>query len=277
MNAADLMTSFVVSVKSDATIQEAAQLMLQYRISGLPVTDGGGAVLGIITESDLLRRAETGTEKRHTRWVSLLIGPGRMAQEYVRTHARQVGELMTERVFTVTPQTPLSDLVALMETKRVKRLPVVEQGQLVGIVSRADVMAALIGLLSDRPVGAQTDGEIREQIVAEIDQQPWGPRGSVDVIVTNGVVVLKGTITDERERAALRVAAENVPGVRAVHDRLVWVDSVSGIVIPRRDRRAPLCEIQVRQGNSFCLGPNGPSRPIMGSHPGSQPAIRRKS
>ena len=106
MNAADLMTSFVVSVKSDATIQEAAQLMLQYRISGLPVTDGDGAVLGIITESDLLRRAETGTEKRHTRWVSLLIGPGRMAQEYVRTHARQVGELMTERVFTVAPQTP---------------------------------------------------------------------------------------------------------------------------------------------------------------------------
>ena len=233
MNAADLMTSFVVSVKSDATIQEAAQLMLQYRISGLPVTDGDGAVLGIITESDLLRRAETGTEKRHTRWVSLLIGPGRMAQEYVRTHARQVGELMTERVFTVAPQTPLSDLVALMETKRVKRLPVVEQGRLVGIVSRADVMAALIGLLSDKPVGAQTDGEIREQIVAEIDQQPWGPRGSVDVIVTNGIVVLKGTITDERERAALRVAAENVAGVRAVHDRLVWVNSVSGIVIPR--------------------------------------------
>ena len=120
-----------------------------------------------------------------------------------------------------------------METKRVKRLPVVEQGRLVGLVSRADVMAALIGLLSARPVGAQTDGEIRQQIVAEIDQQPWGPRGSVDVIVTNSVVVLKGTITDERERAALRVAAEKVPGVRAVHERLVWVDSVSGIVIPR--------------------------------------------
>src|ERR1700746_166709 len=100
MNAADLMTSFVVTVRPDATIEYAAQVMLQYRISGLPVTDGGGAVLGIITESDLLRRAETGTEKRHTRWVSLLIGPGRMAQEYARTHARQVGELMTERGFT---------------------------------------------------------------------------------------------------------------------------------------------------------------------------------
>jgi len=233
MKAADLLTSLVVTVTPDATIEYAAQLMLQYRISGLPVTDSDGAVLGIVTEGDLLRRAETGTDKRHARWVSLLIGSGRLAQEYVHTHGRKVGEVMTERVFTVTPETPLADLVALMETKHVKRVPVVDQGRLVGIVSRADVMAALVGLLSEKPAGAVTDADIRSQILAEIDRQPWGPRGAVDVIVTNGIVVLKGAITDERERAALRVAAENVPGVKAVHDRLVWVDTVSGIVIPR--------------------------------------------
>lgn len=233
MKATDLMTSFVVTVTPEATIEYAAQLMLQHRISGLPVTDSDGGVLGIVTESDLLRRAETGTDKRHARWVSLLIGPGRLAQEYVHTHGRKVGEVMTERVFTVTPETPLADLVALMETKHVKRVPVVDQGRLVGIVSRADVMAALVGLLSEKPAGSVTDSDIRNQILAEIDRQPWGPRGSVDVIVTNGVVVLKGTIPDERERAALCVAAENVPGVTAVHDRLIWIDSVSGIVIPR--------------------------------------------
>jgi CBS domain-containing protein len=233
MKAADLMTSFVVTLRPDATIESAAQLMLQYRISGLPVTDSDGTVLGIVTESDLLRRAETGTEKRHARWVSFLIGPGRLAQEYVQTHGRRVGEVMTERVFTVTPQTPLADLVTLMETKHVKRVPVVDQGRLVGIVSRADVMAALVGLLAEKPAGTMTDAEIRNQILTEIDRQPWGSRGSVDVIVTNGVVVLKGTIPDERERAALCVAAENVSGVKAVHDRLVWIDSVSGIVIPR--------------------------------------------
>src|SRR5215472_2601037 len=233
MKAADLMTSFVVTVRPDARIEYAAQLMLQYRISGLPVTDSDGAVLGIVTESDLLRRAETGTEKSHARWVSFLIGPGRLAQEYVHTHGRKVGEVMTERVMTVTPQTSLADLVALMETKHVKRVPVVDQGRLVGIVSRADVMAALVGLFSEKRAGSATDAEIRDQVLAEIDRQPWGPRGSVDVIVTNGVVVLKGTIPDERKRAALCVAAENVPGVKAVHDRLVWVDSVSGIVIPR--------------------------------------------
>jgi len=233
MNAADLMTSFVVTVRPDATIEYAAQLMLQHRISGLPVTASDGAVLGVVTERDLLRRAETGTEKRHVRCASLLIGPGRLAQEYVHAHGRKVGDVMTDRVISVTPETPICYLVGLMETKHVKRLPVVDQGRLVGIVSRADVMAAVIGLLSEKPVGARTDAEIRKQILDEIDRQPWGPRQSVDVIVTNGIVILKGMIPDERERAALRVAAANVPGVRAVHDRLVWVDSVSGIVIPR--------------------------------------------
>ena len=172
MKAADLMTSFVVTVRPDATIEYAAHLMLQYRISGLPVTDSDGAVLGIVTESDLLRRAETGTEKRHTRWVSFLIGPGRLAQEYVHTHGRRVGEVMTERVFTVMPQTPLGDLVAQMETKHVKRVPVVDQGRLVGIVSRADVMAALVGMLAEKPAETMTDAEIRNQILTEIDRWP---------------------------------------------------------------------------------------------------------
>ena len=233
MKAADLMTSFVVTVGPDATIEYAAQLMLQYRISGLPVTDSDGAVLGIVTESDLLRRAETGTEKRRARWISFLIGPGRLAQEYVHTHGRNVGEVMTERVFTVTLETPLADIVVLMETKHVKRVPVVDQGRVVGIVSRADVMAVLVGLLSEKHAGAPTDADIRNQILAEIDRQPWGSRDGIDVVVTNGVVVLKGAITDERERAALCVAAENVPGVKAVRDRLIWVDTVPGIVIPR--------------------------------------------
>jgi len=138
MRAADLMTSFVVTAQPDATIEYAAQLMLQYRISGLPVTDSDGTVLGVVTESDLLRRAETGTEKRHPRWVSFFIGPGRLAQEYVHSRGRKVGEVMTERVFTVTP-------------KHVRRVPVVDQGRLVGIVSRADVMGALVGLLSESP------------------------------------------------------------------------------------------------------------------------------
>ena len=220
MNAADLMTSPVVTVKPDAAIEYAAQLMLRHRVSGLPVTAGDGSLLGIITEGDLLRRAETGTEKRHARWVSLLIGPGRLAQEYVRAHGRKVGDVMTEDVFTATPQTPLGDLVAVMEKRHVKRLPVLDRGRLVGIVSRADVVSALLGRLSRGSAGGLSDAEIRQRIVDEIDRQPWRPR-EVEITVANGVVILKGAILDERERAALRVAAENVPGVKAVHDRLV--------------------------------------------------------
>lgn len=233
MKAADVMTRQVVTVTPDATIEEAARLMLQHRISGLPVTNSDGVVLGILTEGDLLRRTETGTEKQHARWIAFLVGPGRLAQEYVRAHARKVNEVMTETVFSVAPRTPLSDVVALMEAKHVKRLPVIEEGRVVGILSRANLMAALVGLLSGKPGGTATDAEIRKHILAEIDRQPWGPRGSVEVSVTDGTVALNGAIIDERTRAALRVAAENVPGVRAVDDRLVWVDSASGIVVPR--------------------------------------------
>ena len=232
MKAADVMTRQVVTVTPDATIEEAARLMLHHRISGLPVTGTDGAVLGILTEGDLLRRAETGTEKQRTRWIALIVGPDRLAQEYVDAHARKLGEIMTERVFSVTPDTSLSDIVALMEAKHVKRLPVIEQGRLVGILSRANLMAALVELLSEKPVGG-SDAEIRRQILGEIDRQPWGPRGSVDISVTDGIVALDGTIMDERTRAALCVIAENMPGVKAVRDHLVWVDTVSGMVVPR--------------------------------------------
>jgi predicted transcriptional regulator len=161
------------------------------------------------------------------------VGPGRLAQEYVRSHARKVAEVMTTKVISVAPEASLREAVTLMEAKHVKRLLVIDGGRLVGIVSRANVMETVVDLLSEMPVGAGTDAEIRRQILTEIDQQPWGPRGSVDVSVADGIVALNGTIMYERARAALRVAAENVPGVRAVHDHLTWVDSVSGMVIPR--------------------------------------------
>ena len=233
MKAADVMTRQVITVMPDATIEEAARLMLRHRISGLPVADRDGAILGIVTEGDLIRRAEIDTEKQRPRWLELLVGPGRLAEEYVRAHARKVAEVMTTKVISVAPEASLREAVTLMEAKHVKRLPVIDGGRLVGIVSRANVMEAVVGLLSGTPVGTVSDAEIRKRILAEIDRQPWGPRGSVEVTVIDGVVALDGTIMDERARTALRVAAENVPGVRAVHDHLTWVDSVSGIVIPR--------------------------------------------
>lgn len=235
MKAADIMTREVISVDAETTISEAARLMVQHHISGLPVTDESGAVVGIVTEGDLLRRAELGTARHRRRWIELLLGPGRMANEYVDTHARKVGEVMTRAVASAAPQDELADVVEVMEEHRVKRLPVIDNGRMVGIISRANLVRALLDNLAQKDTASaadiHSDRQIRDRIRAVIDKEPWGPRFSVTAKVKNGIVELHGSITDERERQALRVAAENVPGVKAVRDHLIWVEPVSGMVI----------------------------------------------
>ena len=236
MKTADIMTKPVITVTPQTRVAEAARLMLQHRISGLPVLDDAGRVVGIVTEGDLLRRSELGTERQRARWVEMLIGPGRLAQQYVDAHARLVGEVMSEDVAFATSETTLPGLVRLMEKRQVKRVPVIDNGRLVGIVSRANLVRALVHTMTRaaaaEAAGVHSDSEIRERILAEIAKEPWGPRCSVDVTVEAGIVELHGSITDERERAALQVVAENAPGVKAVHDRLVWVEPLSGFVVP---------------------------------------------
>jgi len=234
-----VMTSKLLTVAPETTIIAAARLMLEHHISGLPVIDDENHVVGMVTEGDLLRRAETGTARHRSAWMELLLGPGRLAHDYVDTHARKVGEVMTREVFSVSPHDPLSLVVELMEKRHIKRLPVVSKDRLVGIVSRADLVRALLNTLTGEtetptPVG---DADIKAAVTAIIEREPWGPRFSVDVVVEDGVVDLHGTITDDRERAALTVAAENVPGVKAVHDHLVWVEPNSGIVIGAEEGR----------------------------------------
>ena len=230
MKASDVMSRNILSVGRDATIAEAIRLMLDNQISGLPVIDAGRLV-GILTEGDLLRRSETGTERHRPRWLEILMGPGRLAGEYVRTHGRKVEEIMTRDVVSVTPDTPLDEIVALMERRRVKRVPVLEGDAPVGIVSRADLLRALARTLDEEPVAVVGDDEIRERILAELAKVSWVPRDGLTITVGDGAVGLDGVILDEKEREALRVAVENVPGVRAVEDRLVWVEPVSGTII----------------------------------------------
>jgi CBS domain-containing protein len=237
MKAGDVMSRNVVSVGREATIADAIRLMLDNQISGLPVIDGGRLV-GILTEGDLLRRSETGTERHRPRWLEILMGPGRLASEYVRTHGRRVEEIMTRDLVSVTPDTPLDEVVALMERRRVKRVPVLDGDIPVGIVSRADLLRALARTLEEEPAVVAGDDEIRERILAELAKVSWVPRDGLTITVTDGVVGLDGVILDDQEREALRVAAENVPGVRAVEDRLVWVEPVSGTIIDApQDRR----------------------------------------
>jgi len=239
MNASDVMTRNIVSVSRDAPVAEAIRLMLDNHISGLPVIDEANQLVGILTEGDLLRRGETGTERHRPRWLEMLMGPGRLADEYVRTHGRKVGEIMTRDLASVTPDTPLDEVVGLMERRRIKRVPVLDGDRPVGIVSRADLLRALARTLEEKPAVTAGDEAIRERIFAELAKVSWVPRDGLAITVANGVVDLDGVILDEKERDALRVAAENVPGVKAVEDRLVWVEPVSGTVIEAPQQQPP--------------------------------------
>ncbi len=232
MKTSEIMTHPVISVTPETSIAEAARLMLQHRISGLPVVDGKGDVVGILTEGDLLRRAETGAAPQHSRWLELLLGPGRLASEYTHAHARKVCEAMTRDVVSVTSDTDVADVVQLLNQRRIKRVPVIDKGQLVGIVSRANLVRALVKALVKQPVRAVNDDEILKAILHGVEVERWAPRFQIDVKVKNGVVDMFGTITDDRERTALEVLVENVPGVKKVRDHLVWVEPVSGIVVP---------------------------------------------
>jgi CBS-domain-containing membrane protein len=183
----------------------------------------------MVTEGDFLRRGELGTQRQRSRWLEFLLGPGRLADEYVQSSGRQVSQVMTPDPKTITPQTPLEEVVRLMEHHRIKRLPVVHDGKVVGIVSRANLLRALASVAREVKPEASDDATIREQIVAECAKQPWAPR--INVVVCDGVVSLSGVITDDRARQAFIVAAENVPGVKAVQDRLAWIEPTSGMVL----------------------------------------------
>jgi CBS domain-containing protein len=226
------MTLGAATIQPNAPVAEAAQLMLQYRISGLPVIDAGGELVGIVTEGDLLRRSESGTEQQRPRWLEFLLGPGRLADEYVRSHGRQVKDVMTREVVTVSLETPAHEVVDQMEHHQVKRVPVLRDGKVVGIISRANLLRGLARLADEAPENVASDSAIREQIMHELDRQSWG-QVPVDISVRSGVVHLHGAILDERLRDALRVACRNVPGVKDVKDHLVLVEPMSGMVLDR--------------------------------------------
>lgn len=240
MKASDVMTRNVITVERETSVADVIRLMLDNSISGLPVLDDG-KVVGILTEGDLLRRSETGTEKQRPRWLEILMGPGRMAGEYVRTHGRKVEAIMTTDLVSVAGDTALDEVVGLMERHRIKRVPVLEGDVLVGVVSRLDLLRPLLRAIEAQHSEQRGDDDIREQILAELANSAWVPRDGLSISVKDGVVDLNGVILEEKEREALRVVAENVPGVRAVEDHLVWIEPVSGTVIdPPQGQRPPI-------------------------------------
>jgi CBS domain-containing protein len=236
MRAGEVMTRTVVSVEPDSSILHAIRVMLEKRVSGLPVVSSKGALVGIVTEGDFLRRAETETERQRPRLIEFLLGPGRLSDEYAHSHGRKVQEVMTRDVRTIAEDASLREVIETMEKHGIKRLPVLRGDHLVGIVTRANLMRALASLALVATPPAKDDAEIRRSILAEMDKQAWAPAATVTVAVENGVVELSGIIMDERQRAALKVLAENIPGVTKVIDRLALIDPFSGIVMDEKGR-----------------------------------------
>lgn len=225
----DIMTTPVVGIEPGAAIADAAKLMLASRISGLPVVDSVKGLVGIVTEGDFLRRSELGTERRRPRWLELFTGSDRKADEYTHARGRMVEEVMSKNVLTIDADASLDELVTLMASHRIKRVPVVKEKKLVGVVARADLMRALLQTLPDTRAPSIDDEKIRREVTAQLAGQSWS--GMIRADVHLGVVQLDGLIFDEHARDAARVLAENVPGVRSVVDQLAWVEPISGVYI----------------------------------------------
>ena len=230
MRAHQIMTRSVISVTPDTSIVEAANIMLQRHVSGLPVVDDAGKLVGIVSEGDFIRRSEIGTGRTRGRWLR------------VHPRAWQVGHRLRPRArpqglggddassVTIAEDTALAEIVDLMERNNVKRLPVVRGDKVVGIVSRANLLQAVAGLARDVPDPTADDDHIRSRIIDAMEKNDWCPFG-LNVIVRDGIVHLSGVITEERSRQAAIVAAENVEGVKKVHDHLCWVDTMSGVYL----------------------------------------------
>jgi CBS domain-containing protein len=237
MFASEIMTSPVKTIGPDATIEEAIELLLSLHVSGLPVTDAEGRLVGLVSEGDFLHRAELGTAKRKPRWIEFLLGPGEVAESYVMSHGRKVHDVMTRDVATVGESASVNEVVELMERRKVKRLPVVSGDRVVGVITRSDLLRVLSRAVAPKPASAaeRTDQAILDRLLAELREQGFASPKTLDVTVDQGVVTLTGEIFDERQRPALVVAAENIPGVNRVVDKLVWIEPFSGMTIGKTE------------------------------------------
>lgn len=220
MQAKDVMTTTVITVTPDTEVAEIARLLLERHISAVPVVDADNRILGIVSEGDLIHRPELGVRRRRRSWwLTLLAGDEEPTAEYVKTHGQRAAQVMTSPVVTVTEDAPVDRIVQLLEERRIKRVPVVREGRLVGVVTRADLLRGLIAHQPPPPASTPDDQAIREAILKTLREEGM-PDNYVNIVVTGGVVHLWGLAHSDKERQALRIAAESTPGVRGVEDHL---------------------------------------------------------
>ena len=221
MKARDVMTSPVITVGESATVAEVAGILVSKHISAVPVVDQAGTLVGIVSEGDLLHRVEAGTERPHSWWLHVISGDRPLAADYVRSHATRITDIMTRDVKTADPETPLDEIAEMLEKAQIKRLPIANKsGELVGIVSRANIIQAIASAHPKLEISVP-DTTIRHKLLDELNQQPWAHTYRLNVTVTNGIVDLWGMVESEQERKAITIAAEAIPGVTLVNDHLM--------------------------------------------------------
>ena len=221
MKARDVMVSPVITVGDNDTVRDVAKLLIAKRISAVPVVNGAGKLVGIVTEADLMRRVEAGTEHCYSWWLSFFLGDRAIAADYVKSHAVKVTDIMTRDVKTADPETPLHEVADLFEEHHIKSAPIVSKaGDLVGIVSRANILQAVASARPKLEISL-SDAAIRKRLMDELKQQPWTHVHKLNVTVTDGVVDLWGFVQSESERQAISVTAEAIPGVAAINDHLM--------------------------------------------------------
>jgi CBS domain-containing protein len=218
MRARDVMTTDILTVGPDMDVRTIAQSLIERGISAVPVVDQAGQVVGIVSEGDLMRRAEAGTERRSSWWLELLAGPEEKAHDYARSHGLTAKDVMTRAVVTVSEDAPLGQIATLLEEHRIKRVPVVRDGAIVGIVSRANLLHGLVAKEA-APAAAADDAAIREHVIGGVKEagiaEPY-----LNVVVAGGIVHIWGLIGSEAQKDAIRVAAETAPGVKAVQNNV---------------------------------------------------------
>lgn len=217
MKARDVMTPGVITVSPDTKVPEIAALLLERRISAVAVVGSDGKVAGVVSESDLMRRPELGTDRPRSRWLTFMLSPEDSERDFIKTHGLHARELMTSPAVSVTPEASLAEVVKLMGRRSIKRVLVLEGGKLVGIVTRTDLLRALHarGELSTAAVPPD-DNAVRQAILRVLAEADWSDRAIVNVQVSDGQVELWGAIDCEEQREAIRVAVEGVPGVRGI-------------------------------------------------------------
>jgi CBS domain-containing protein len=219
MLAKDVMTTPVMSVRPETEVRDIAALLLECRISAVPVVDDAGRVLGIVSEGDLINRADAGTRHRGSWWLEMLKSEEEQSRDYLRSHGQRAEDVMTREVIAAAEDTPISEIAALLEKHRVKRVPVLRDGKLVGIVSRANLLQGL-ALAEPAAAVSEDDRDIRKRLLQALKEAGL-PMHQVNVTVRDGAASLWGWVDAEVQRQAARAAAESTPSVRRFEDHLM--------------------------------------------------------